>query len=250
MQIHKHIKAVVDKYRAKFTKDALKKYFKEISKKIVSYEYKQNRVSDPTKDVDRDKARSIKMKVKEYLDKALYKERKAARQAGQKTPDDANGVPEASTPADGPDADVVMSDVETGSASSQERKRKREAGREDVDSPMREASETPSAKRFKEDEGEPAPPPPPPPPPESGLQITETEALATQQADLLEQEKALMLENEEAERLEAVARHSTEKGQANLTQEGLDINGHAVNGVVFGSGQDGSNEHGDQPMTG
>lgn len=222
---------------------------------IVSHEYKQKRVADPTEDVNRDKARSIKMKVKEYLDKALYKERKVAtRQADQKTPGETNGAVQTdgqdSTPADGPDLDAVMSDVETGSTSSQERKRKRDDGGEDAELSMREVSETPSVKRLKDDEGEAAPPPPPPPPPESAAKAAESEALVTQQADLLEQEQALMRENEEAERLEAVARHSTDKGEHNLSEERLESMVEAINGGVIVSGDGQPTDQVDRHMSG
>ncbi|KAH6671511.1 SET domain-containing protein [Plectosphaerella plurivora] len=235
--IHKHIKSVVDKYKTKFTRDALKKYFKEISKLIVLHEYQKKRVDNPTAEISRDQARNFKLKTKEYLDKAIVKEKKAAlRNAALPAPSSApaagTAVEADATPVDL--ADVIMSDVETGSVSSQERKRKRGAEDLEMPSPMREASETPSAKRLKdEDAADIATPPPPPPPPAAAISEAGTGILTAEHIALIEQEQALIRENEEAERLEKVLRFTSGLGEDQAKVNGHETNGDAASGGHF-----------------
>lgn len=62
----------MDKFRHKLPKDELKKYAKDLGKKLVSSDYKNNRVTDPTKISDK-AAKKVKQYVKDYLDKAVAK---------------------------------------------------------------------------------------------------------------------------------------------------------------------------------
>lgn len=62
----------MDKFRHKLPKDELKKYAKDLGKKLVSSDYKNNRVTDPTKISDK-AVKKVKQYVKDYLDKAVAK---------------------------------------------------------------------------------------------------------------------------------------------------------------------------------
>ncbi|EEY22632.1 histone-lysine N-methyltransferase [Verticillium alfalfae VaMs.102] len=263
-----HVKYVLDKYRHKLPKEELKRLGKEVNKTLVSSDYRKNRVEDPTVAINHKKVKTIKQYVKDFLDRALikFKERqsKKSEQTGQTLPasvlptSDGTGVGESSAPttsADIPmvdaDDDVVLSDVddvETASASSLERKRKRE--QLDTGSPDLTPAGSPSAKRVKDDDlDDQAPPPPPPPPPEAeemeigaGAEAVEQQPLTAEQLALREQEEALMRENEEAERLEAAERNSSANGAARLEEQRLVLNGHVPNGGVILSGDAAPND--------
>jgi histone-lysine N-methyltransferase SETD2 len=201
----------MDKFRHKLPKEELKKFAKEVNKKLVASDYKNNRVDDPTS-ITAKQEKKVKKYVKDFLDRAVQKytaheKRKAERAArheatnGMKySESDAKVVTTETLPVhtlkeDTTEAadDVLLSDMED-SPTSLERKRKRE---DDVESPSATPSETPSVKRLKEDEVDAPSPPPPPPPPEA--------AMDEQDHSLREQEKAWARENEEAQRLAAEA---------------------------------------------
>jgi hypothetical protein len=211
----------MDKFRNKLPKDDLKKFAKEIGKKLVASDFKHNRVEDPTK-IDAKIEKKVKKYVKDFFDRAVAK--KAAHdklKASKKslstsstngTKEASNGTPSAvmepdldSTVKVRPSEDIEMSDggeddelmapsvpgtpVETPSDEGLKRKRD-DLGQSYNSTP----SETPM-KRIKEDEldTQPSPPPPPPPPPAEDLVMQMDE-----EADLRAQEEALMRENEEA----------------------------------------------------
>jgi [histone H3]-lysine36 N-trimethyltransferase len=220
----------MDKFRNKLPKEDLKKFAKEIGKKLVASDFKHNRVEDPTKITEKQE-KKVKKYVKEFFDKAVAK--KAAHDKlkvdkkhgsaadGNNTKETSNGTSSTTVEADAKNAikveeldDMDLSDdgEEIGHAvpsvpatpsldtpSEEGLKRKRDDLGESFDSTP---SETP-VKRIKEEdmEGMPSPPPPPPPPPAEDMimQIDEDAELAAQEEALMrENEEALMRENEEA----------------------------------------------------
>lgn len=219
----------MDKFRHKLPKDALKRHAKDVSKSLVTSDYKHNRVDDPTT-ISEKQEKKVKKHVKDFFDKAVVKHRehekkKTARdvqnglgQAGGLL-DMADPVASVETPdAAAVDDDVIMSDVEDIPTSSPTQKRKRD---DDIDA--MDVSSTPedpsSVKRLREEETteEPSPPPPPPPPPEAAmtedLDMTPSQAEAyardqeeanrladEDERDRVRQEEALQRENEEAMR--------------------------------------------------
>ncbi len=202
----------MDKFRHKLPKEELKKLAREINKKLVASDYKNNRVDDPYY-ISNKQERKIKSYVKDYFDRVVQKyqerEKKKAERAARHSANGARGEENSSRPGveeapakdegdAGPD-DEVMSDDEPASPASSDRKRKREED-EAEPSPSLTPDETPSIKRLKEDEVDAAspPPPPPPPPPEGAMDAELTE----EERCMREQEEALMRENEEAQRLE------------------------------------------------
>ncbi|KAK0722500.1 methyltransferase-like protein [Lasiosphaeria miniovina] len=206
-----HVKYVMDKFHHKLPKDDLKKFAREVNKKLVASDYKNHRVEDPTS-ITPKQEKKVKKYVYSFFERALvkYKEhekKKASEASGKITgavaeskQDEANNA--ASTP---PKDDAALSDAEDASTpdTSPGRKRKRE---DDLESMGETPSETPSLKRVKEDDsGMPSPPPPPPPP--TDTPITETD----EERSMREQEEALMRENEEAQRLEDEAEQTHRK---------------------------------------
>jgi len=222
----------MDKFRNKLPKEDLKKFAKEIGKKLVASDFKHNRVEDPTKITEKQE-KKVKKYVREFFDKAVVK--KAAHDKvkvdkkhdsatnGNSTKDTLNGTSSATIEGDAesslkveePD-DMDLSDdgEEMGQAvasvpvtpsldtpSDEGLKRKRD----DIgDSFNSTPSETP-IKRMKEEEieGLPSPPPPPPPPPVEDMimQMDEDAELAAQEEALMrENEEALIRENEQAMR--------------------------------------------------
>lgn len=212
----------MDKFHRILPKEDLKRFGREINKKLVASDYKNHRVDDPTT-ISSNQARKIKKFVKDFFDRAVVKhrenEQRAAQRAGPsssgapsptnggsamepKSPLGRNGASNAPVKNQQPDADgdIVLTDVEdegenTPATSSPDRKRKR-AEEQEVPAPASEA--IPSPKRAKEgsttEDSIPSPPPPPPPP-------TDT-PLTEEERSMREQEEALMRENEEAQRLE------------------------------------------------
>jgi [histone H3]-lysine36 N-trimethyltransferase len=220
----------MDKFRNKLPKEDLKKFAKEIGKKLVASDFKHNRVVDPTKITDKQE-KKVRKYVKEFFDKAVAKKAAHDKMKVDKKHDSAtdrtstketsNSTSSAIAEAyaenpikvEEPD-DMDLSDdaEEIGHAvpsvpatpsldtpSDEGLKRKRDDLGGSFDSTP---SETP-IKRIKEEdmEGMPSPPPPPPPPPAEDMimQMDEDAELAAQEEALMrENEEALMRENEEA----------------------------------------------------
>lgn len=208
---------MLDKFRHKLPKDELKRFGKDISKKLVASDYKNNRVDDPSAELTEKQIHKIKHYVKDFMNKAVIKynghqERKAAHEEKQAAKVDPLGMQEkegapSTTPLGSPSMgdggavtdDLVLSDAEnSGTPSSLDRKRKRADTA--VDPPGIISSDGRNMKRIKDAGEEEAntPPPPPPPPMESGPGTVVSE----EKQALREQEEALMRENEEAQRLE------------------------------------------------
>ncbi|KAH8674062.1 hypothetical protein BX600DRAFT_378184 [Xylariales sp. PMI_506] len=213
-----HVKYVMDKFRHKLPKEDLKKFGKEIAKKLVSSDYKNSRVEDPTI-ISEKQVKKVKKYVKEYFDKVLAKynthaKRRSDRPAGEfsnESMDVSLVVAE--------DVDVAMSEDDdvASTPDGSDRKRKRED--EQVGSESVTPSETPYSKRLREDEIELSTPPPPPPPPpqaDASLDLDLTEQNSTPG----EQEDALMHENEEAQRVaEEAERQTLREQEAELERE-------------------------------
>lgn len=254
MKLYEHtvyppVKHVLDKFRHKLPKEELKRLGKDVARKLVASDYKNNRVSDPAAPLTEKQERNIKKYVKDFLDRAVSKYEAHHRKRTSETAQRSAGSEQATTngksasgadkPGESPDSsqereataeDIVLSDMEEESpdgAADRKRKRDAEVIVASVDSPL----DGPEMKRLKEDDPDGAtPPPPPPPPPENPGAARTEEAQA-----LLEQEEALVRENEEAQRLDeeeqarkkAVARPNSDGGPAGQ-QTSMDEHGNAL----------------------
>lgn len=242
------MKHVLDKFRHKLPKEELKRLGKDVAKKLVASDYKNNRVNDPAAPLTEKQERNIKKYVKDFLDRAVAKyeahHRKRTSETAKKSASSeqaTNGKPAsgADKPGESPDSsleqeataeDIILSDMEEESpdgAADRKRKRDAEVTAASVDdSPL----DGPEMKRLKEDDQDGATPPPPPPPPPENPDAARTEEAQA----LLEQEEALVRENEEAQRLDeeeqarkkAVARPSSD-GPAEQ-QTSMDEHGNAL----------------------
>ncbi|KAG5938528.1 histone methyltransferase set2 [Claviceps sorghi] len=205
------VKNVMDKFRHKLPKEELKRLGKDIAKKLVASDYKNRRVDDPTAPLTDRQTLKIKKHVKDFLTRAVEKyceQQKKQSPAGSSSKSQAQSTASSGSLKDvdslqdmhgnGADEEDMASDVDADSPSSQDHKRKREAGAP-VDSSGATPRDSPSTKRIRcEEVPEPSPPPPPPPPPDSSAE----EPLSEEREALKAQEEALMRENEEAQRLE------------------------------------------------
>lgn len=196
-QVFPPVKFVLDKFKHKLPKDELKRLGKEIAKKLVSSDYKNNRVEDPTAKLSDKQNKKIKTYVKDFLDRAVHKFGTQQKpKPGDEKEDEAEQI------------DLGDSDAEDDAGESRKRKRDTEGPETATATP----SDGPDVKRIKEDDGpEPSPPPPPPPPPDAG-RLEESEAMR-------QQEDELMRENEEAQRIEDAAK--AVDGDQNRKQEVL-----------------------------
>lgn len=241
---------MLDKFRHKLPKEELKRLGKDVARKLVASDYKNNRVSDPAAPLTEKQERNIKKYVKDFLHRAVSKyeahHRKRTTEtvqtsAGGEQATDGKLVSGADKPGESPASsqereaaaeDIVPSDMEESSpdgAADRKRKRGAEVAAASVDSPPLDG---PDMKRLKEDDPDGAtPPPPPPPPPEN------PDAARTEEAQALhEQEEALIRENEEAQRLDeeeqarkkmTVARPNPD-GPAGQQTSSMDEHGNAL----------------------
>jgi histone-lysine N-methyltransferase SETD2 len=202
----------MNKYKNRIPRDDLKRFAKEIAKKLVASDFKAGRVKDPTK-IEERQQKKVKEFCKQFFEKAYQKHKKhelekTARDKGSKpsaggeraaSPAGSSRIEEASPEID--DEDVKMSDVDeeglgaTPSAQSPSEshangtlKRKRLDG-ENV-SPMHDEEDfeltgSPSKRMNLETHTSPPPPPPPPAPPiETPPSGTPREAEAEAEGDL------------------------------------------------------------------
>lgn len=187
-----YIKHVVNKYKNKLPNEDLKRFAKEISKKLVASDYKNKRVTDPGS-IDEKQARKVKTYCKDFFDKAVKKQQdrqkgiaeKAKSTAKQAT---ASGAPSTTPPGsplrlDGSaengneitadDSMPTPHDLDDEDESPGDAKRKREEA---------VLGGSPYPKKARTDDGigddmdEEEPPPPPPPPPNESPDMMDDEA--------------------------------------------------------------------------
>lgn len=116
----------MNKYKHKIPKDDLKRFAKDLAKKLVNSDFKAGRVTDPTK-ISEKQQKKVKQYCKDYFDKAASKHKKMeAEKAGRKdkpvmkSTDSSNVTPAQSPKAhtdispkkEEDDEDVKMSDIE------------------------------------------------------------------------------------------------------------------------------------------
>ncbi|MCJ1433816.1 histone methyltransferase set2 [Xylographa pallens] len=77
-----HIKYVVDKYRKKLPKDELKKFAREISKKLVNSDFKNHRVDDPTH-INPRQVKQVKKYVQDFFEKVVTKKKEHDRKKAE-----------------------------------------------------------------------------------------------------------------------------------------------------------------------
>lgn len=211
----------MDKFRHKLPKDVLKRHAKDVSKTLVSSDYKHKRVDDPTF-ISEKQEKKVKKYVKDFFDKAVSKHNehekrktgRASRPGSDKAgePSAAEAVASVETPGDlAGDDDVTMSDVEDVPASSPPNKRKRDDDADPMDDSLT-PEEPSSVKRLKEETPEePSPPPPPPPPPDAAM-VDDLNMTPSQAAEISR-------EQEEAERLADEAERDRIRQEADLQRE-------------------------------
>lgn len=200
---------MVDKFKHKLPKDDLKRYAKDVAKKLVSSDFKNKRVRDPTK-IDDKQQKKVKKFCKEFFDKAVAKHQAHQQRKAEKLKEggvENNPASPAIDQSDGEEetADVKMSDDEERSGGVK-RKRDDLDGNTPDDTPAssikRQRSTTPpqapppamspsdnddDSMSMKSEEpdadadevvlvGNPTPPPPPPPPPQEDSHLPDADS--------------------------------------------------------------------------
>lgn len=234
-----HIKHIMQKFTKQLSKDDLKKFAKEVGKKLVASDFKNNRVEDPTK-ISEKQEKKVKKYVRDYFEKAVEKKRAIDKRKKEKEAlklangSGSNGVSkpeeleevkedeEADETMDlTPNSPVEMPGSIPATPSLTDLKRKREDL--DPDTPTQSFnSESDSNKRLKEEETTP-PPPPPPPPADSPIPIVEGDDSmeigkeeTEEEKELRRQEEDLMRENEEAMKMDMDGSLQSQEEKANL----------------------------------
>lgn len=243
----------MQKFTKQLPKDDLKKFAKEVGKKLVASDFKNGRVEDPTK-ISEKQEKKVKAYVRQFFEKAVEKKKELDKRKKEKEKTKhANGSSQSAQKINGnrkadteavEEEDVKAEDIDltpsspsppgapssphasttpSFTESSPELKRKR-TGEE---TPGNESD----SKRLKEEDEAVTPPPPPPPPPaegmpanadaemDDGMEKEETE----EERELRRQEEDLMRENEEAVKMELDG--SLKKAEENAQQL---LNGNGI----------------------
>ncbi|KAM3065681.1 histone methyltransferase set2 [Clarireedia jacksonii] len=107
-----HIKHIMQKFSGKLPKDDLKKFAKEVGKKLVASDFKNNRVEDPTR-ISEKQEKKVKRYVRDFFEKAVEKkkelERRRKEKGGDKTRVNGNGGSGVVKSEMGEDGDVKAS---------------------------------------------------------------------------------------------------------------------------------------------
>ncbi|KAE8449170.1 histone methyltransferase set2 [Mollisiaceae sp. DMI_Dod_QoI] len=241
-----HIKHVMQKFTKQLAKEDLKKFAKEVGKKLVASDFKNNRVEDPTK-ISEKQEKKVKRYVRDFFEKAVEKkkilDKKKKEKEALKLANGSNGVSRPIVDAKlekdedgGSDAEAVADETmdltpnspielpgspqpsipATPSLSDLKRKR--------VDAELEDTpggtDDSESNKRLKEEDATP-PPPPPPPPVESPIvdgmmDIEQVKEETEEEKELRRQEEDLMRENEEAMMMEMDGTLKSQEEKANL----------------------------------
>lgn len=222
----------MNKFKHKLPRDELKKFAKELGKKLVESDFKHKRVGDPTK-VNEKTERGVKKYAKDYFDKCVVRHRehekkKADRRASKEAKAKVNGDSGSYTPPGEPmaateeadtieddDEDIklelnedIMDDVnddeEDNTPTDLKRKRESVALHDDVLVKGEDDGDSPSSpKKLRSEDPQQAPPPPPPPPPPpvpEGMELDDASPLV----DDAEMDRSAMEDSFVAEAVEAV----------------------------------------------
>lgn len=224
----------MQKFTKQLPKEDLKRFAKEVGKKLVASDFKHGRVEDPTK-ISEKQEKKVKKFVKDYFEKVVEKKKAVDKRKREKE--------QATTSVHGAKISGVNG---TGKAEKEDPSKEESDGEDDeVDltpnSPIPELAQSPSIsatpvgidspdlkrkrteedilgedsesnKRFKDDDI--SPPPPPPPPPTDGMPDADmldsdmingqilTREETEEERELRQQEEDLMRENEEAMKMD------------------------------------------------
>ncbi|KAN0115174.1 hypothetical protein V8E51_004718 [Hyaloscypha variabilis] len=240
-----HIKHVMQKFTKELPRDDLKKFAKEVAKKLVASDFKNGRVDDPNK-ISQKQEKKVKAYVRQFFEKAVEKRKELDKRKKEKekarlangnsgSPEKVNGkaaveedgkaedidlTPTSPSPPGAPSSPHASTATPSVTESSPELKRKR-TGEE---TPGDESD----SKRLKEEDSTPPPPPPPPegmPDPMDGLEPGASKEETEEEKELRRQEEDLMRENEEAIKMEQDGTLQTAEENA---QHHLSLNGNGV----------------------
>src|SRR5271170_7078611 len=78
-----HICHVMNKYKSKIPRDDLKRFAKEVAKKLVESDFKSGRVENSTK-ISEKHAHKVKKYCKEFFEKAAYKHKKHEKEKAER----------------------------------------------------------------------------------------------------------------------------------------------------------------------
>ncbi|KIH88318.1 histone-lysine N-methyltransferase SETD2 [Sporothrix brasiliensis 5110] len=111
--LHPHIKSVTDRYRNRLPREEIKRLGKDISKKIVASDYKNNRVDDPNT-ISPALAKKMKVHVHDYFERAVKKyEEHEKKKAGKADRQDDGGGKQAAAAVFSASGDAVTGSKDT-----------------------------------------------------------------------------------------------------------------------------------------
>jgi hypothetical protein len=165
IQLFPSVIYVANKYKGKLDRDDIKRFAKECSKKLVNSDFKNNRVTDPSK-IDPKQEKAVKKFVTEFFERAVVKKKEHDQRKGQgSNPADAGDM-QVDSPKDANITGAASNNDVSASLSPANLKRSRN-----------EESSTTGASHEDDPQGKKArvsaPAPPPPPPPAGGVREEE-----------------------------------------------------------------------------
>lgn len=155
MQLFPSVIHVANKYKGKLDREDIKRFAKECSKKLVNSDFKNNRVTDPSK-IDPRQEKAVKKFVAEFFERAVVKKKEHDQRKGQSSSQADVETMQIDLPKD---VDMENSNGIAATPSPAVLKRARD-----------EEGSTAGADHEDDQQGKkakvsaPAPPPPPPPP--------------------------------------------------------------------------------------
>ena len=178
-----HISHVMNKYKSKLPRDDLKRYAKDVAKKLVASDFKGGRVQDPSK-ISEKQEKKVKKYCKDFFDKCVYKHQKFEKEKGghangrqDRLSADASAIPSPVQSPRSPAFDVDAHDEDVGMVYNDDLSQVRSPNGDSavLDLKRKRADEThvgagdrdPSQSPMKRLKSQSPPPPPPPPAPPS-----------------------------------------------------------------------------------
>jgi hypothetical protein len=161
IQLFPSVISVANKYKGKLDRDDIKRFAKECSKKLVNSDFKNKRVTDPSK-IDPKQEKAVKKFVTEFFERAVVKKKEHDQRKGHGSNQADAGDMQVDSPKDANNAGTDGNNDISASLSPTNLKRSRN-----------EESSTIGASHEDDPQGKKArvsaPAPPPPPPPAGGM---------------------------------------------------------------------------------
>lgn len=161
IQLFPSVIYVANKYKGKLDRDDIKRFAKECSKKLVNSDFKNKRVTDPSK-IDLKQEKAVKKFVTEFFERAVVKKKEHDQRKGQGSNQTDAGDMQVDSPKD---ANITGTDSNNDISASLSPAKLKRSRNEESSTTGASHEDDPQGKKARVS----APAPPPPPPPAGGV---------------------------------------------------------------------------------